>query len=90
MGASKLTIEDSLLFQELRERVKNSDTSGCSFGKVNREKIEQLEHRTSNIIDIIEKITLRMNVTDVLLIIVAMLTGSDLVMRMFSFFGIIK
>ena len=74
----------------LERKISDNDRFGCSYGKINREKIDQLEKNQDRSFILIDKITMRLNITDVLLIILSLLTGGDIIVRGISFMGVLK
>lgn len=77
------------IINEIYERQKKNEECGCPFGKVSREKIEELKSNQADYTDFMKEMLLSRNIQLVATIILALLTGADVMGRLLAWLGVL-
>jgi len=78
------------LLNEIYEKQKEADKCGCGFGKITRERTDHIDKRQAAHELFMQSMAQKMNTMFISTIILALLTGFDVMGKLVQWLGIIK
>lgn len=89
-GLNGAEMTKGFIVQELYERQKKNEECGCPFGKVSRERIDEVVKRQDSHERFMEVMGFRMTLLTAMTVVLALMTGAEVISRFAQWVGIIK
>jgi hypothetical protein len=78
------------ILNELYEKQKKNEECGCTFGKINRERIDETIKRQDSHERFMESMSLKLTINAILTSLLALMTGAEVISRFAQWVGILK